>query len=142
VERSGGSAIRIDRVRRGLEFDPGAGRLWSTEMGPRGGDEPNLLVAGKNYGWPLCSKGMDYDGTPVDGVSVPSEIERRPGVSVELDPVAQYDPFGDERRGAYGRQALFFCGFRHCVVPITRNPLGGSACPTGGSVSDEASAPS
>ena len=35
-------------------------------MGQRGGDEVNLLSRGKNYGWPLISKGMNYDGTPVD----------------------------------------------------------------------------
>ena len=42
------------------------GRLWGTEMGPRGGDEFNLLRPGLNYGWPLTSKGLDYDGTPVE----------------------------------------------------------------------------
>jgi glucose/arabinose dehydrogenase len=35
-------------------------------MGQRGGDEVNLLTPGKNYGWPLYSKGLKYDGTPVD----------------------------------------------------------------------------
>jgi glucose/arabinose dehydrogenase len=41
------------------------GRLWSTEMGPRGGDEFNLLRPGKNYGRPITSNGVNYDGTPV-----------------------------------------------------------------------------
>ena len=35
-------------------------------MGQRGGDEVNWLSRGKNYGWPLYSKGLKYDGTPVD----------------------------------------------------------------------------
>jgi glucose/arabinose dehydrogenase len=50
----------------GLEFDRAAGVLWETEMGPRGGDEVNLLRAGRNYGWPLYSKGLNYDGSPVE----------------------------------------------------------------------------
>jgi glucose/arabinose dehydrogenase len=54
------------RSPQGLEFDPATGRLWGTEMGPRGGDEFNLLRPGLNYGWPLTSKGLDYDGTPVE----------------------------------------------------------------------------
>ncbi len=48
----------------GLAFAPD-GRLWETEMGPRGGDELNLLVAGRNYGWPLVSEGRNYDGVPI-----------------------------------------------------------------------------
>jgi glucose/arabinose dehydrogenase len=51
---------------QGLEFDPRSGKLWSSEMGPRGGDEINLLRPGKNYGWPLYSLGVDYDGDPID----------------------------------------------------------------------------
>jgi glucose/arabinose dehydrogenase len=51
---------------QGLEFDPPTGQLWSTEMGPRGGDELNLLLPGRNYGWPLFTNGVNYDGRPVD----------------------------------------------------------------------------
>jgi len=54
------------RSPQGLEFDPRSGELWGTEMGPRGGDEVNLLLPGRNYGWPLYSLGVDYDGTPVE----------------------------------------------------------------------------
>ena len=43
------------------------GRLWEVEMGPSGGDELNLIVRGKNYGWPLVSQGRNYNG-----VSIPS----------------------------------------------------------------------
>jgi aldose sugar dehydrogenase len=41
------------------------GRLWETEMGPRGGDELNLILAGRNYGWPIVSQGDNYDGAPI-----------------------------------------------------------------------------
>ena len=48
----------------GLTFDS-AGRLWETEMGPKGGDEVNLILPGRNYGWPIVSNGDNYDGVPI-----------------------------------------------------------------------------
>jgi len=54
------------RSPQGLEYEPLSDQLWSTEMGPRGGDELNLLLPGRNYGWPLYSKGLNYDGTPIE----------------------------------------------------------------------------
>ena len=48
----------------GLAFDA-EGRLWETEMGPKGGDELNLIERGKNYGWPLVSEGDNYNGKPI-----------------------------------------------------------------------------
>ena len=41
------------------------GRLFESEMGPAGGDEFNLIEAGKNYGWPNVSEGSNYDGSPI-----------------------------------------------------------------------------
>ena len=54
------------RSPQGLEYNRRTGTLWSTEMGPRGGDELNLLLPGRNYGWPLYSMGLDYDGTQIE----------------------------------------------------------------------------
>ena len=48
----------------GLAFAPD-GRLWETEMGPRGGDELNLILQGRNYGWPRVSYGSHYDGRDI-----------------------------------------------------------------------------
>ncbi|RZA18557.1 MAG: PQQ-dependent sugar dehydrogenase, partial [Lysobacteraceae bacterium] len=48
------------RNMQGLAVDPRSGRLWESEHGPRGGDEINLPQAGRNYGWPVISDGMDY----------------------------------------------------------------------------------
>ena len=51
-------------------------------MGPRGGDEFNLILPGRNYGWPLVSKGLDYDGTPVEyGIEL--------GIEPDLDAIEQ-----------------------------------------------------
>jgi glucose/arabinose dehydrogenase len=49
----------------GLAFHPETGVLWQAEIGPMGGDEVNILVPGKNYGWPLVSMGRNYTGTLV-----------------------------------------------------------------------------
>jgi aldose sugar dehydrogenase len=49
----------------GLAFHPQTGELWQAEIGPMGGDEVNILVAGHNYGWPLVSTGRNYTGTLV-----------------------------------------------------------------------------
>jgi glucose/arabinose dehydrogenase len=48
----------------GVAFAPD-GRLWSTEMGPMGGDELNLILPGRNYGWPLASYGSHYTGEDI-----------------------------------------------------------------------------
>ena len=62
---------------QGLAVDPGTGDVWSNEHGPRGGDELNLIAGGGNYGWPVVSHGINYDGTAYttdasgDGVESP-----------------------------------------------------------------------
>ncbi len=49
----------------GLAFNPANGELWEQEHGPKGGDEINIVRKGANYGWPVVSYGVNYDGTPV-----------------------------------------------------------------------------
>ena len=50
---------------QGAAIHPRTGALWVHEMGPRGGDEINIVAAGRNYGWPLVSWGDHYGGTPI-----------------------------------------------------------------------------
>ena len=49
----------------GAAIQPTSGTLWIHEMGPKGGDEINVIEKGKNYGWPIVSKGDHYDDTPI-----------------------------------------------------------------------------
>lgn len=51
---------------QGIAIHPETGGLWISEMGPRGGDELNLLEAGNNYGWPIVSYGIEYNGSPIN----------------------------------------------------------------------------
>lgn len=46
-------------------IDPSTGSLWIAEMGPKGGDELNLIKKGANYGWPIVSWGTHYDGEEI-----------------------------------------------------------------------------
>jgi len=68
----------------GLTVHPDTGALWSTEFGPRGGDELNLVEAGKNYGWILVTHGAHYNGDPV--------VRGAEGVSGMVDPVLFWTP--------------------------------------------------
>ena len=52
-----------NRNPQGLIIHPETGALWSTEHGPKGGDELNLITSGTNYGWPAISYGRNYNGT-------------------------------------------------------------------------------
>ena len=57
---------------QGLALHPLTGEVWLNEHGPRGGDELNLIVRGANYGWPVVSYGIHYDGSVFT-----TETERR-----------------------------------------------------------------
>jgi len=58
-------------------------RLWVAEMGPRGGDELNLIARGKDYGWPTIGYGEEYSGEPIH------ETTQAPGLE---QPVYYWDP--------------------------------------------------
>jgi glucose/arabinose dehydrogenase len=49
----------------GAVIHPGTGKLWINEMGPKGGDELNVVEAGKNYGWPVVSEGVHYNDAAI-----------------------------------------------------------------------------
>ena len=72
-----------NRNPQGLALHPLTGELWETEHGPRGGDELNVLMSGRNYGWPVVTYGMNHDGTPM------TETTERDGME---SPVHQWTP--------------------------------------------------
>ncbi len=76
---------------QGLEFNPQTGQHWNTEMGPRGGDELNRLLPGGNYGWPVFTSGINYDGRPVNvagklGIKLKREDAEFPVVDMTPSP--------------------------------------------------------
>ena len=69
---------------QGIAIHPETGELWETEMGPRGGDEINHIRAGKNYGWPTITYGIEYSGEKINnGVTKKDGLEQ---------PVYYWDP--------------------------------------------------
>ncbi len=68
----------------GLDINPATGELWESEFGPRGGDEINIIRAGKNYGWPVITYGREYSGEQVgEGIQQKAGMEQ---------PVYYWDP--------------------------------------------------
>jgi glucose/arabinose dehydrogenase len=69
---------------QGLAMHPTTGDIWDSEMGPRGGDEVNIIKAGKNYGWAMITYGIEYSGEKVgDGITQKAGMEQ---------PVYYWDP--------------------------------------------------
>jgi glucose/arabinose dehydrogenase len=64
------------RNEQGLAFDAPSGRLYETEHGPRGGDELNIIVAHRNYGWPVITYGRDYSGAYVSPYTQRAGLEQ------------------------------------------------------------------
>lgn len=59
---------------QGVVYDRESNTLWAVEHGPKGGDELNKVERGKNYGWPVITYGIDYNGTPI------SDIQQKEGM--------------------------------------------------------------
>ncbi|MGJ7033650.1 PQQ-dependent sugar dehydrogenase [Niabella hirudinis] len=69
---------------QGLDVNPATGAVWESEFGPRGGDEINIVRAGKNYGWPVITYGIEYNGSKVGNA-----LQQKSGME---QPVYYWDP--------------------------------------------------
>jgi glucose/arabinose dehydrogenase len=72
------------RNAQSLDINPVTGELWEAEFGPRGGDELNIIRAGKNYGWPVITYGIEYAGPAIGDA-----IQQKAGME---QPVYYWDP--------------------------------------------------
>ena len=72
------------RNAQSLDIHPVTGELWEAEFGPRGGDELNIIKAGKNYGWPVITYGLEYGGSKIGDA-----IQQKAGME---QPVYYWDP--------------------------------------------------
>lgn len=68
---------------QGMEINPFTGDIWTHEHGPKGGDEINIIKAGKNYGWPKASFGINYSG---------SKFTNKTSIEGMEDPLHQWTP--------------------------------------------------
>jgi glucose/arabinose dehydrogenase len=108
------------RSSMGLTTHPTTKEVWLAEMGPNGGDEINVLKAGKNYGWPLVSLGRTYPGPWQAKVNEPTHQGFEPPVvywmpSISVSGLTFYT--GDKLPKWKGD--LFVCGLRMGEVPGT-----------------------
>ncbi|MBH81134.1 MAG: hypothetical protein CMQ49_11565 [Gammaproteobacteria bacterium] len=77
------------RTAQGLAADPRSGDIWATEMGPRGGDEINLIQRGGNYGWPLYTEGLDYNA---EYISIGKDLALDFDFADTIPPVVDFTP--------------------------------------------------
>ena len=63
------------RSPQGLALNPETGAIWENEHGPLGGDEINIILPGRNYGWPLVTFGTDYDGKKISDLTWRADLE-------------------------------------------------------------------
>ena len=92
---------------QGLALHPETGDLWSTEFGPRGGDELNRIEAGKNYGWPIITYGLEYSGKDIGN----PPIQQQEGLE---QPVYYWDP-------VLSPSGMMF--YTHDAIPEWKNNL-------------------
>lgn len=93
---------------QGAALNPWSGQLWTHEHGPRGGDEINIPLAGKNYGWPLATHGVNYSLLPIPEAQGKVVAGTEPPLHVwAKSPALSGMAFYDGERFAAWRNSLF-----------------------------------
>ena len=121
-----------------LVVHPASGEIWETENGPQGGDELNIIRAGRNYGWPVISYGRSYSGDLIGDTGPIQELPVAPGIeqpllfwspSIALSGMAFYtgDRFptwkGSVFVGGLVGEQLQRIVFNQRGLPIRRDPM-------------------
>ena len=105
---------------QGIAIHPTTGEVWTHEHGPRGGDEINVARRGRNYGWPVISYGINYDGTTF------TNLLAKPGMEQPLHYwVPSIAPSGlafvtTDRYGAHWRGAALVGSLRFKYLDLVR----------------------
>ena len=87
------------RSPEGMAIDPATGLMWESELGPRGGDEINIIKKGANYGWPVVTHGIDYPGVAIgEGIAAKDGMEQ---------PAYYWDPSANPAGIAFYKGKLF-----------------------------------
>ncbi|MFW7342601.1 PQQ-dependent sugar dehydrogenase [Pollutimonas sp. H1-120] len=96
------------RNQQGAALNPWSGRLWTHEHGPRGGDEINIPQAGRNYGWPIATHGINYSGFGIPEAKGSSAPGTEPPVYYwKVSPAISGMAFYDADRFSAWRHSVF-----------------------------------
>lgn len=105
------------RNQQGAAFNPWSGQLWTHEHGPRGGDEINIPQAGKNYGWPLATHGVNYSGFDIpEAKGANADGTEQPIFYWKVSPAISGMAFYDAKRFPLWRESLFIGALKDRVL--------------------------
>ncbi len=113
---------------QGMDFHPTTGAIWENEHGPKGGDEINIIAPKANYGWPLTTFGINYNGTKItDNTTLPGITDPIhfwvPSIGPSDGTFITSDMYG-KWKGDYMVSSLSFGFLNRCIVQenkVTRN---------------------
>lgn len=111
---------------QGAALHPESGLLWINEHGPRGGDEINIPKAGKNYGWPIATHGINYSGSPIpEAKGEQVEGTEAPSFVWEVSPAVSGMAFYTNERFPQWQGSIFVGALRdRSLIRLTQNQDG------------------